>query len=46
MASGDAPPPMPGWVKAFAIVLVVLVVLAFLIAALGGPEHGPFRHMP
>jgi hypothetical protein len=43
MPAPDAkPPPVPGWVKVFAIV-AVLVVLAFVVVLLTG-GHGPSRH--
>ena len=37
------PPGMPGWVKAF-IAVVVLIVLLFLGSMLLGVKHGPGRH--
>ena len=45
----EARPPIPRWVKVFAIVAVVavLVLTVALVTGHGGPEgHGPARHMP
>lgn len=41
--SGDRPPPMPCWVKAFGIVIVALVLLMVIVMATG--HHGPGCHM-
>ena len=40
-------PGTPRWVKVFAIILIVLVLLVGIImfTGIGGP-HGPGRHMP
>ena len=35
----------PRWVKVFGIIAAVLVV-AIVILALAGGEHGPSRHLP
>jgi hypothetical protein len=39
-----SPPGTPRWVKLFAIIAAVVVV-AIVILALAGGEHGPSRHM-
>jgi hypothetical protein len=36
----------PAWVKAAAIVALVLAVLAVLVLVAGPGEHGPGRHAP
>lgn len=41
----DAQPPVPRWVKAFAIVLATLVLLIVAMLVLGGDQHGPGQHM-
>ena len=38
------PPGAPRWVKVFAIIAAIVVV-AIVILALAGGEHGPSRHM-
>jgi len=35
---------MPRWVKVFAVVLAILVLLAVAMFLIGGGEHGPGRH--
>jgi hypothetical protein len=43
------PPPYPGttrWVKAFAIIVAVLILLVVAVMFVGGGEHGPGRHTP
>jgi hypothetical protein len=40
-----APPGTPRWVKLFGIIAAVLVV-AIVILALAGGDHGPSRHVP
>lgn len=41
-----APPGVPGWVKVFGIVALVLVVLVAILIVTGiGGEHGPGRHL-
>ena len=44
-AGGGQAPRTPGWVKAFGIIAIVLILLVafILITGLGGP-HGPQRH--
>lgn len=37
---------MPGWVRAFLIVGLLLLVLMALGLILGRGEHGPSRHLP
>lgn len=37
---------MPGWVRAFVAVGVLLVVLVVLGLVLGRADHGPSRHLP
>lgn len=39
------PPPRPTWVKFAAIGVAVLVVAAIVVAIVGG-DHGPGRHLP
>lgn len=39
------PPAAPRWVKIAAIVAGVILV-AIVVAALSGGEHGPGRHLP
>jgi hypothetical protein len=40
-----SPPPMPRWVKIFAIVVGILILLiAIVLIALPG-QHGPGRHI-
>ena len=43
----DAYPGTPGWVKAFGIIAIIMVLLIgfLLFTGLGGP-HGPQRHGP
>ena len=45
--NGLSAPRTPRWVKVFAVIALVLVLLAAiaLFTGLGGP-HGPGRHMP
>jgi hypothetical protein len=42
------PPPYstPRWVKIFALIAVILVLLALITMILVGGDHGPGRHMP
>jgi hypothetical protein len=44
--SGDGPPPMPRWVKAFGtgVLALILLVIIMMVAGVGG-HHGPGRHM-
>lgn len=42
-AGGGPPPPRPTWVKILGI-LLVLIVVAALVMALAGSDHGPGRH--
>ena len=42
-AGSDAPPETPRWVKAFAV-LTLLVAALFVILMLAGGHHGPGRH--
>lgn len=42
--AGGEPPRMPRWVKAFAAVAVLLVLLLALKAAFDGGGHGPGLH--
>ena len=46
-ADGSGGPRTPGWVKAFGIIAIVLVLLIgfVLFTGLGG-SHGPQRHAP
>ncbi|MGH2757563.1 MAG: hypothetical protein ACRDI3_07225 [Actinomycetota bacterium] len=44
--SEPQPPPRPGWVKVFAIVVAVVVVVVVVAALVSGGEHGPSRHLP
>lgn len=37
---------MPGWVRAFVAIGVLLVVLVVLGLILGRADHGPSRHLP
>ena len=40
-------PGLPRWVKVFAIIVIVLVLLVGIIMFTGvGGQHGPGRHMP
>ncbi len=44
--SGDGPPPMPRWVKAFGIGVLALILLVVIMMVAGaGGHHGPGRHM-
>jgi hypothetical protein len=36
----------PRWVKVFAIVAVILVLLVGVMLVFGGGAHGPSRHLP
>ncbi len=36
----------PRWVKVFAIVTVVLILLVLAVMLIGGGSHGPGRHVP
>ena len=42
----DTPPGMPGWVKVFGIITLVLVLLLVVVMVASGGGHGPGRHMP
>jgi hypothetical protein len=42
---GQASAGMPGWVKVFLIIAIVLV-LAFIVSRLFGVQHGPGLHNP
>lgn len=42
----ERPPSMPRWVKVFAIIGIVLVLLFGIVKLAGGGNHGPGRHMP
>ena len=41
-----SPPGAPRWVKAFGIIVLVLVLLFGVAMIIGGGNHGPSRHMP
>ncbi len=43
----DRPPAMPGWVKLFALIAGVVILLAVAMVVFGGgmDSHGPWRHM-
>ncbi len=41
-----SPPGTPRWVKAFGIIVLVLVLLFGVAMIIGGGNHGPSRHMP
>jgi hypothetical protein len=41
----ESPPGVPRWVKIFAIVAVIVILLAIAAMILVGGEHGPERHM-
>ncbi len=41
---GGSPPATPRWVKVFALIALV-AVLVFLVLLLVGGEHGPGRHL-
>ena len=43
--AGARRPPMPRWVKAFALTVIVLVVLTAALMMLTGSRHGPGRHL-
>ena len=43
MTEDEQPAGMPGWVKAFVAVAIVLAALA-VVSLLTGGEHGPGRH--
>jgi hypothetical protein len=38
-------PATPGWVKAFAVAGLALIILVAVLLVIGG-EHGPGRHVP
>jgi hypothetical protein len=40
----DRPPATPGWVKVIGIALLIVLVLAAIILAVGGGRHGPGMH--
>lgn len=42
---GGSPPPMPRWVKVFAVVAGIVAVLIVAVLLLGGGRHGPGRHI-
>jgi hypothetical protein len=39
-----SPPRTPRWVKVFAIIAIVLVMLFVILQVISGGEHGPRRH--
>jgi hypothetical protein len=39
-------PGTPGWVKAFAIVAIVLILVVMAVQLLFGIQHGPGLHAP
>lgn len=41
-----SPPSTPRWVKVFAIIAFVLVLLFVILQFTGGVNHGPRRHSP
>lgn len=46
-ARSDEPPipaPMSPWLKTLLLALLVLIVVAVLVMAISGGEHGPGRH--
>ena len=43
--TGDAPPPMPRWVKIFIGIIVAVLVTLVLLKVVGGGGHGPRRHL-
>ena len=46
-STASTPPSTPRWVKVFAIIVIVLVLLIGIMLLTGvGGEHGPGRHMP
>jgi hypothetical protein len=45
MLDWSSPPAMPRWVKAFAWVAGVLLVLLLLLIVLSPGRHGPGRHI-
>lgn len=45
MVDRSSPPAMPRWVKAFAWVAGILVVLLLLLMVLFPGRHGPGRHI-
>jgi hypothetical protein len=44
-ADGTQPPSTPGWVKAFAVVAGLVLVILVLVMLLTGGQHGPGRHL-
>lgn len=42
---GESPPGVPRWVKGFAIVTAIVILLAVAAMIWVGGEHGPGRHM-
>lgn len=42
----STPPPTPRWVKVFAIILIVLVLLFGILHLTGNSLGGPGSHMP
>jgi hypothetical protein len=40
------PPGAPRWVKVFAIIALIVVLLVVNVMVAGGGNHGPSRHMP
>jgi hypothetical protein len=43
---GVSAPGMPGWVKAFGIVAIVLILVVIAVQLLFGIQHGPGLHAP
>jgi hypothetical protein len=43
--AGDAPPPMPRWVKMFIGIIVAVLVTLVLLKIFAGGGHGPRRHL-
>ncbi|MGC5077768.1 hypothetical protein [Agrococcus sp. DT81.2] len=41
----DRPPGAPMWVKAGAVVVGVVLLVALAVALLSGGDHGPGRHL-
>lgn len=45
MAGPSTYPGTPGWVKAFGVIVILLLLLGFVSALAGGGPHGPGRHI-